>query len=191
MSVGFYLDMTRCTGCRACQVACKDKNRLDVGTLYRNAHSFSVGSFPTVKGYGYSASCNHCAMPACMAACSTGAIEVADDGAVIIDQSKCNGCQACVEACPYGVPKFLEEQSVVGKCDSCQAIRAAGGQPACVAGCPNRALDFGDVEELKAKYGDDLVNEIAILPSAETTQPNVLIKAKDAALDPDYSEIAW
>lgn len=46
MAVGFYLDMTRCIGCRACQVACKDKNRLEVGTLYREVRSYTVGSFP-------------------------------------------------------------------------------------------------------------------------------------------------
>ena len=83
MSIGFYFDMSRCTGCRACQIACKDKNRLEVGTIYRNAHTFSVGSFPEVKCYSYSASCNHCESPACMAACPTGAIDKREDGAVI------------------------------------------------------------------------------------------------------------
>ena len=60
MGIGFYFDMTRCTGCRACQVACKDKNRLDVGTIYRHAQTFSVGSFPNVSAYSYSCICNHC-----------------------------------------------------------------------------------------------------------------------------------
>ena len=67
MAVGFYFDMTRCTGCRACQVACKDKNRLDVGTVYREAHSYTVGQFPSVQGYSYSGSCNHCDEAACVA----------------------------------------------------------------------------------------------------------------------------
>ena len=53
MSVGFYLDQSRCTGCRACQVVCKDKNRLEVGTLYREAHSYTVGEFPKVQGFSY------------------------------------------------------------------------------------------------------------------------------------------
>ena len=109
MSIGFYFDMSRCTGCRACQVACKDKNRLEVGTIYRNAHTFSVGSFPEVKCYSYSASCNHCESPACMAACPTGAIDKREDGAVILDREVCKGDGACVEACPYGVPKLWED----------------------------------------------------------------------------------
>jgi len=191
MAVGFYFDMTRCIGCRACQVACKDKNRLDVGTVYRNAHSYAVGTFPDVTGYSYSASCNHCDAPECVANCPTGAMYKAADGSVLHDDEMCIGCQTCVKSCPYGVPKYLAEKDIVGKCDSCYAIRGAGGQPACVAGCPNRALDFGEVEDLKQKYGTDLVNEIAILPSADKTKPNVLIKAKPAARESGYVEINW
>ena len=190
MSVGFYFDMTRCTGCRACQVACKDKNRLDVGTVFRYAKTFSVGSFPSVSGYSYSASCNHCGAPACMAACPTGAIYRADDGTVIIDQEVCTGEASCTTACPYGIPQILPSGKA-GKCDGCYAIREAGGQPACVAGCPNRALDFGDFDELKAKYGADLVSEVAVRPSADTTAPSLLIKAKDAANDTNYVEVNW
>lgn len=190
MSIGFYFDMSRCTGCRACQIACKDKNRLEVGTIYRNAHTFSVGSFPEVKCYSYSASCNHCESPACMAACPTGAIDKREDGAVILDREVCKGDGACVEACPYGVPKLWEDGKA-GKCDSCYLIREAGGTPACVAACPNRALDFGEVEELKKKYGDALVSDIAVLPSSDKTKPNVYINAKEAATETGFTEIDW
>ncbi len=190
MTIGFYFDMTRCTGCRACQVACKDKNRLEVGPIYRNAHTFSVGTFPDVVAYSFSTSCNHCDTPACFAACGSGAIEKRDDGAVVIDTEKCMGDLACAEACPYSVPQELPEGKA-GKCDSCYIIREAGGQPACVAACPNRALDFGEVEDLKAKYGEDLVSEISVLPSASETAPNVYIKAKDAALEEGFIEVCW
>ena len=71
MALGFYFDMTRCIGCRACQVACKDKNRLDVGTIYRTADSYEVGTFPKVKMYSFSTSCNHCQNPACVSAPAT------------------------------------------------------------------------------------------------------------------------
>lgn len=189
MSVGFYFDMTRCIGCRACQVACKDKNRLDVGTIFRYAKTFSVGTFPDVEGYSYSASCNHCGTPACMAVCPTGAIFRADDGTVIIDQDVCEGDAACTKACPYGVPQLLPSGKA-NKCDGCYAIREAGGQPACVTACPNRALDFGDYDELKKQYGPDLVSEIAILPG-DTTAPSLLIKPKEAATKTSFVEVAW
>lgn len=182
--------MDRCTGCRACQVACKDKNRLDVGIIFRTAHTYSVGRFPDVAAYSYSASCNHCGSPSCMAVCPTGAIYKAEDGSVIIDQESCAGDESCVNACPYGIPQ-IQPDGKAGKCDSCYAIREAGGQPACVAGCPNRALDFGDYEELQQKYGSDKVSEIAILPSAETTVPSLLINAKEIANQDDYVEVGW
>ena len=180
MALGFYFDMTRCIGCRACQVACKDKNRLDVGTIYRTADSYEVGTFPKVKMYSFSTSCNHCQNPACVSACPVGAMYKAEDGTVLHDDKLCIGCQACVSACPYDVPQYIEEKKVVGKCDACAAIRAAGGQPACVAACPNRCLDFGDMDELKAKYGSALVSELPVFPGSDT-QPCVLIKAKDCA----------
>jgi len=102
----------------------------------------------------------------------------------------CKGDGACVEACPYGVPKLWEDGKA-GKCDSCYLIREAGGTPACVAACPNRALDFGEVEELKKKYGDALVSDIAVLPSSDKTKPNVYINAKEAATETGFTEVDW
>lgn len=192
MAVGYYFDMTRCIGCRACQVACKDKNRLEVGVIYRNAHTYTVGSYPKVEMYNFTASCNHCEKPACLENCPVSAIYKADDGTVIQDQSRCIGCKTCVMSCPYGHPKYIEDKGVSGKCDGCYGLRAAGGKPACVAGCPNRALDFGDVDELKKKYGDNLDNgTITILPSRDETEPNVYIKTKEAAFEKSYQELNW
>ena len=73
-----------CTGCRTCQVACKDKNRLDVGTLFREVKSYEVGSYPDVTFYHMTMSCNHCENPACVSACPVGAMYVAEDGTVLL-----------------------------------------------------------------------------------------------------------
>ncbi len=192
MTVGFYLDTNRCTGCRACQVACKDKNRLEVGTLYRKASSYAVGSFPEVKCFSYSTSCNHCEDPICLKNCPVGAIYKAEDGTVIQDQSLCIGCRMCVMSCPYGHPQFIEELGAAGKCDGCYGLRQQGNNPACVAGCPSRALDFGEIEELKAKYGSDLDNgSITVLPDPSATHPNILIKAKPQCFDSGCKKITW
>ena len=79
-----------------------------------------------------------------------------------------------------------------GSATAATASRQAGGQPACVAGCPNRALDFGDMNELKQKYGADLDNgSITVLPSPDQTHPNILIKTKDCAFDEGYQELNW
>ncbi|MCD8317102.1 MAG: 4Fe-4S ferredoxin [Eggerthellaceae bacterium] len=136
-----------------------------------------------MKGFSYSYSCNHCNDPACLKNCPAGAIYKADDGTVIQDQNLCVGCKMRVMSCPYGHPQFIKSLGVSGKCDGCYGIRQSGNLPACVAGCPNRALDFGDVEALKEKYGPDLVTEsIVILPSNFLTHPNILRKAKESAL---------
>ncbi|MCI8514543.1 MAG: 4Fe-4S dicluster domain-containing protein, partial [Lachnospiraceae bacterium] len=156
MALGFYFDMTRCIGCRACQVACKDKNNLEVGAIFRNAKTYETGSFPDVNAFSFSTSCNHCENPACVTVCPIGAMYKAEDGTVICDQELCDGCQACVEICPYQVPQFIEATGKVNKCDACAYLRAKGENPACVDACPNRALDFGDVAELESKYGKDL-----------------------------------
>ncbi len=182
MALGFYFDMTRCIGCRACQVACKDKNNLEIGIVFRNADTYEVGQFPKAQMFNYSNTCNHCESPACLAACASGAIYKDADGCVIIDSAMCDGCGMCAEICPYKAPK-INSDGVAVKCDACAYLRAKGQKPACVDACPNRALDFGDVDELKAKYGENLVSDLSILPDSTMTKANVYIKAKACAID--------
>jgi anaerobic dimethyl sulfoxide reductase subunit B (iron-sulfur subunit) len=189
MALGFYFDMTRCVGCRACQVACKDRNNLDIGLLFRYAKTYETGSFPDVGMYNYSGSCNHCEHPACITVCPTGAMYKAEDGTVIHDDDMCIGCKACMNICPYGAPKYDEVRKIVRKCDACASHRAKGENPVCVDACPSRALDFGDRDELIAKYGEDLVKDLPILPDSKLTEPNTLIKAKPCALEEDFREL--
>ena len=186
--LGFYYNMSACIGCRTCQLACKDRNNLPVGVLYRQVRDYEVGEFPNPGSYHYASTCNHCEHPQCVENCPSEAIYISEEGTVQYDKSKCIGCQYCVDACPYGVPQFIEEEGVIGKCDACAPIRGAGEKPVCVAACLMRCLDFGDLDELREKYGDDLVSEIAPLPSASLTTPSVLIAAKEVALDPDFTE---
>ncbi len=181
--LGFYVDSTKCTGCRTCQVACKDKNRLDIGLQFRKAKSYVIGEYPNVKGYSVSLSCNHCENPACVANCPTGATYKTEEGPVLHDDEICIGCETCAKSCPYEHPKLILELGVVHKCDTCYAIRKAGGNPVCVDACTMRALDFGDMDELRAKYGDGLVSELPTMPSASITSPNLLIKAKECMME--------
>ena len=95
-------------------------------------------------------------------------------------------------SCPYGHPQYFPEKGVSGKCDGCYGLRANGDQPACVAGCPNRALDAGDIDELRKKYAGDLDNgTIVALPNPDLTRPHVLIKTKDLAFDKSAVELTW
>lgn len=183
--IGFYYDQTMCAGCKTCQVACKDKNRLEVGTIYREVRSYEKGEFPSVQMYHLSATCNHCTAPACITECPTGAIEKLDDGTVVMDAEACIGCSSCATACPYGVPRLIEAEGIYGKCDACVNEREAGYNPVCVDGCPYRAFDFGEIEDLKAKYPDavDSIPALFINDSSVSTGPNTLIKARACALD--------
>lgn len=186
--LGFYFNEAACSGCRACQVACKDRNDLPVGIFYRHVTSYQTGTYPQASIYHHSATCNHCASPACVANCPTGAMQKADDGTVVHDDSACVGCQTCVRSCPYAVPQFFEEAAVVGKCDSCRSQRDAGNNPVCVDACCMRALDFGDLDALATKYGQGLVRDMPYLPSSDETNPSTLILPKAAALATDFAE---
>lgn len=183
MAKGFFFDMTSCIGCKTCQIACKDKNDLPIGTLFRNITSYETGDFPMPGVFHYSTSCNHCGNPACVAACPVGAMyRSEEEGVVLHDEELCDGCGNCVSACPYAVPQMLEEKNIVGKCDSCVSIRKNGNPPQCVAACPMRALDFGELSDLMAKYSDAVsITELPFMPESETV-PATLVLPKELAL---------
>ena len=83
-----------------------------------------------------------------------------ETGLVTIDQEQCIGCKSCIQACPYGAPQFVEAKGVTEKCDMCAELRSYGEEPACVAICPQRALKVGDIDELRAEFGDCADGEI-------------------------------
>jgi Fe-S-cluster-containing dehydrogenase component len=97
------------------------------------------------------------------------AIYKRDDGLVIIDPEKCNGCKACMTACPYDVIYFNEELSLAQKCTGCAHLLDNGAKlPRCVDVCPTGALKFGEEEDLK----DDIVGADVLLPE-EGLKPQV------------------
>lgn len=186
---GFYFNQGVCVGCRTCQVACKDKNELPVGALYRSVSTYETGVFPTAMGYHLSIACNHCENPACVRVCPTEAMYVDEaDGTVQHNDESCIGCKSCIMACPYDAPSYRESMGIVGKCNACKELREAGEENACVASCPMRALEFGDIEELKRKH-PDAVDNIAVLCDSSLTTPSLLIQAKGAALEDAFTQV--
>lgn len=188
MQIGFYFDQTRCTGCFACAVACKDWHDIPAGPAkWRRVTELVEGKFPDLFVAYLSASCYHCAEPACVNACPQGAItKRAKDGIVVVDQSKCLGkgqCDLCYQACPYGAPQYgAEPGAKMQMCNLCFDRIEDGKKPICVASCPLRALDAGPVAELKAKYGE--VQEAPGFVYSEETKPSVVIKPKKRVLSP-------
>lgn len=184
MQYGFYVDSSKCTGCKTCQVSCKDEKELDVGPKYRRIYEYGGGSWmPTgdgqwrsdVFGYYLSIACNHCDQPTCVTGCPTGAMHKRDeDGLVVVNQDICIGCRYCEMRCPYGAPQFDHQRQVMSKCDGCYERVGQGLKPVCVDSCPQRALDFDDITLLRAQHGNEC--NIAPLPSSHFTQPNLVIK---------------
>lgn len=187
MAVGFYHNSTICTECKACQIACKDLHDVDASINLRKVSCYEGGAFPQPWVYFLSIACNHCESPACFANCPVGAISKLDDGTVVIDEELCIGCQTCTKACPYGAPKHLEDEGIAIKCDGCKELRDQGLNPACVDACLMRALEFGDIDELRAAHGgESMTADLPPLPSSDETMPNLLINAKEVALKGDY-----
>jgi len=183
--LAFYFDSSACTGCKACMSACKDKNDLPVGMNFRKVLEYGGGSwvphsqYPeymvpnNVYYYSISSACMHCSNPLCLESCPAKAITKRSDGLVDIDPDRCIGCRYCEWACPYGGPQFDETEGVMRKCDFCVDLLAAGQNPACVDACVMRAIDFGDRDELLAKYGN--VNAIEPWPDPDVTEPSIVI----------------
>lgn len=177
---GFHIDQQSCIGCFTCQIACKDKNGLESGEYWREVHEFTGGSSEEQNGvirsnvyaYWLSMACNHCENPKCVTNCPTGAMHKREeDGIVLVDQEKCIGCGMCVWSCPYGAPQLIN--NISSKCNFCIDLLELGKQPACVGACFMRALDYGPLDELKAKYG--AVADVKGLPSSSVTSPSVVI----------------
>ena len=149
MSLGFYVDLTRCIGCHTCQVACKDRHDLQsVGPRPRRVTTYECGTYPEVGLFHTVVSCNHCENPACVAGCPTGAMHKDDLGFVSVDHDKCVGCKYCIAACPYNVRYINSETKVADNCDFCLKTKLANGEePACVQACRHGALYFGDVND--------------------------------------------
>ena len=187
--MGFYYDMASCVGCRTCQIACKDKNNLEPGVIFRRVRSFETGDYPQPGYYHYSSACNHCENPKCVRTCPTKAMYIATDLTVQHDLSLCVRCRYCINNCPYGVPQFMEMSRHVGKCDACADLRHEGLNPVCVDACMLRCIEWGPLDELRARHCKEKpVSQIAILPSQDITTPSVLINPKPAAINTDFEE---
>lgn len=179
---GFYVDTDKCVGCNTCRVACKDFYNLELGQNYRRVLDYEGGNWtkqnngwkPEIFAYYVSISCNHCSEPACVKGCPTGAMHKREeDGFVVVNQDVCVGCRYCEMRCPYGAPQFDSEKKVMSKCHGCFDRVAVGKLPICVQSCPQRALDFGLIEELRAKYPGSA--DVAPLPSSTLTKPNLIV----------------
>lgn len=187
--LAFYFEQKHCVGCNTCQIACKDKNNLEIGQQFRKVYEIAGGDYiekgsviiPKIYAFWLSISCNHCINPICVKNCPTGAMQKeSEEGIVYVDQEKCIGCLRCVKSCPYEAPQYNLTNEKVGKCDFCRDLLAVGKQPVCVSACPMRALDYGPLDILQQKYG--YINETKGMPKADITEPALVITPHNDAV---------
>ncbi len=194
----FHFSGSRCTGCKTCELACKDYKDLSTEVSYRKVYEYEMaGSWKQdgkgcwiVEGTTYytSIACNHCDDPACVKVCPTGAMHKdSDTGIVSVDANKCIGCGYCHMACPYNAPKIDREKGCSVKCDGCQDRIAEGKKPICVEACPLRALDFDERSKIENAYKGSEVADIAPLPEKKYTNPNLLISKPAGAEDAQHA----
>jgi anaerobic dimethyl sulfoxide reductase subunit B len=183
VQLGFVHHNVDCIGCRSCEIACKDKNDLPAGPRFRRVQYVEGGKFPDVFAYKVNMSCNHCAEPACLPTCPTGAIWKREaDGIVDIDSTLCIGCRRCEAACPYGAPQWDPVAKIVKKCNMCVDEIEAGRKPYCVMGCLMRVLDIGPIDKLRAGTWpttaigphDKVVRQVKNMANPELTNPSIV-----------------
>jgi formate dehydrogenase beta subunit len=177
VEVSKLVDIDLCIGCKACEVACKEWNDLQVEETHNfggyqshedlTASTWDLMRFNEVELEGNDIawlirkdSCMHCEEPGCLLACpAPGAIVQYENGIVDFDQDKCIGCQYCVSGCPFDIPRFDSETKKVYKCTMCVDRISNGMEPACVKSCPTGSIRFGTKQDM-LHYGEEKVAKL-------------------------------
>ncbi len=165
--VAILVDTSKCTGCRACMVACKEWNGLPAERVtrtlpgsYQNRDDLTSRTWTVVRfaeqGPAESlrwlfakTQCMHCGNAPCVSVCPTGAMQ--KDGQITyLDETRCIGEGYCITACPFGAVAYDEAKGIVQKCTLCVDRIAHDETPACVKACPADALAFGERTDIVA-----------------------------------------
>ena len=178
MNFAMALEYQNCIDCKACEVACKEQNGVQLGAdkqrIWVSQSEISIFGQPFVALHP--SQCNHCLDAPCVDVCPTGASHFAEGGLVFTDKETCILCKGCMEACPYDA-RFVDDKHVaVDKCTFCYDTRIVHGETttACQATCPTKVRLFGDLDD----EDSDLVQllkqrKFYVLKEAEGTVPKL------------------
>jgi len=187
----FFIDTTRCTACRGCQIACKEWNQ-NPATITKNRGSFQnpedlsfvtyklvrfseVVSNEELRWYFFPDQCRHCIAPPCKEIAEAlgyqkAITQDAATGAVLFHPKvkvKPEDFEEIKDACPYNIPRYDAKQMAIAKCTMCIDRVSNGQLPACVKTCPTGTMNFGDRSEMLALADKRLKELKAEYPKAQ------------------------
>ncbi len=176
--VAKLIDVSKCIGCKACQVACLEWNNLheEVGVnvgVYDNPHDLTENSWTLMRYSEFENpatgnlewlirkdGCMHCEDPGCLKACpAPGAIVQYSNGIVDFVHDNCIGCGYCVKGCPFNIPRISKVDHKAYKCTLCVDRVAVGQGPACQKACPTQAIVFGTKQQMK-EWADKRITDL-------------------------------
>ncbi|MEA2901737.1 MAG: formate dehydrogenase iron-sulfur subunit [Actinomycetota bacterium] len=177
--MGFFTDTSICIGCKACEVACKEWNGVPAADKNGGGFEFLAQSYDNTGELGAdtwrhvafieqkgpadrgadgefrwlmsSDVCKHCTSAACLEVCPTGSLVRTEFGTVVVQEDICNGCGYCIPACPFGVIDQRQGDGRVWKCTMCYDRLRGGLEPACATACPTKSIQYGPLDELRAR----------------------------------------
>ncbi|MHC1713775.1 MAG: 4Fe-4S dicluster domain-containing protein [Solidesulfovibrio sp.] len=174
MPKAFFIDTSRCTACRGCQVACKEwHEHKAVPTRQRGTHqnppdftpfNFKIVRFSEhkidgkIKWLFFPDQCRHCIVPPCKDAADAyvpGAIIQDEATGAVLYTDACkkltiDQAQQVKDVCPYNIPVRDQDTGMLTKCDWCIDRQQAGMKPACVKTCCTGAMNIGEREDMLA-----------------------------------------
>ena len=175
------LNLDRCIGCYTCVVACKMCYGTKPGVNYNGVVPVEWGDYPNARQRYQLPMCMHCENAPCVAACPLKAIYTSEEGAVLIDYDKCDGCGECVTACPYDACTLVQDEAtyypgvvmpheeeasnrlnLVEKCTFCYGRAQNGEQPMCTVHCPGYSRIFGDVDDPESEISKYIAEKKAV-----------------------------
>jgi Fe-S-cluster-containing dehydrogenase component len=180
----FYVDPSRCIGCRACVAACAEcdshRGQSMIHVDYVDRPN-TIATTPMV--------CMHCDEPTCALVCPADAIKKGEDGVVRSAlKPRCIACSNCVLACPFGVPMVHLGPELMMKCDMCYDRTSVGLRPMCATVCPSQALSYGPPEVIARQRASSPVNDFQFGRERVRTKVFMMMPAAEPVVAVDVED---
>src|SRR5215471_3632053 len=174
MRYGFVIDQTRCIGCHACTVACKEEHQVPLGVFRTWVKYVEKGEYPHTSRHFGVMRCNHCDSAPCVTICPTKALYRRSDGIIDFDNQRCIGCKSCMQACPYDALYIDPNSNTAAKCNFCAHRVETGLEPACVIVCPTQAILAGDLDDRSSNVSRVVATQkVSVRKPGKETKPKL------------------